>query len=198
MNRVEPFAVAAAASVMVSACAGDPAIQREISVALAPMPKPAAVPADLTLTNRGEPYRVEVVAAEGDRVTRRVAQGRNAGCTYTNDGWFSPNSAFRNCGGSSGTNAFTKTGDIWPLKVGKTESYQIRSSEGTLDTRSCVVKAAVVVQLQEWRLPSYEVVCRSTWSTRIWYVSPELELPVRYRLFHNTDGLVDDVEVVLE
>ena len=201
MKRNVSITLLAFTGLLIGACAGDPSINREAAVELPPMEKPTQVWAEIKMINKEDPMSIELIKADGDMITRKVVEGRGAGCTFTYDGWFSPSSSYADCGGDTGTQNFTKTGSIWPLEIGKSEVYNVSGTNGTdswQTTRRCEVKDAVVVTLGEKQLPSYEVACTDKWSTRTWYVSPELGVAVKYKRYHNQRGLVDDSVLVLE
>lgn len=127
-------------------------------------------------------------------------EGREPGCLWTNDGWFAPSSSWKGCDGPDGTQQAVKSGDIWPLEVGKSESYEVKGQDGKdswQTTRTCTVKAAVLVTAGEKQLPAYQVVCDDKWQVRTWYVSPEVQQTVRFKRMHKKRGLETDVTLVL-
>lgn len=107
------------------------------------------------------------------------------GCSYTAaiDG-FGPSTTYENCDGASGTQTLTRTGMIFPLQVGKTESWAITGSDNRgnrwENTRTCVVEGTAQVSVPAGTFPTYHVVCRDDWNTRSFYYSPDLELVVAY------------------
>jgi hypothetical protein len=193
--------IGAGACFVLAACASDESINREAKVELAPMAKPAEHIAEARWMNKGELGANELVSVEGDLVTRRNTEGKTKGCTWTSDGWFSPSVKWENCrNGSTGSHEFTKTGDIWPLEVGKTESYKVSGKDQNdtwKTTRNCEVKAAVLVSIADKQYPTYEVVCKNDWQTHTWYVSPELQRKIKYKRRHYKRGLESDSVAVL-
>lgn len=193
------YVVLSVIALALAACAGDPTINREAETMLEPMPKPAA-PNEITWAGTGINGVQKVLSVDGEMVTWQRTEGENAGCQWTDDGWFAPSSTWSGCRSSDGQQEFTKTGNIWPLEVGKSEVYEVKGqndSDSWQTTRNCTVKSAVLVTVGEKELPAYEVACEDKWTVQTWYVSPELKMPVRYKNWHKTRGLRSDVTAVL-
>jgi hypothetical protein len=205
MKRTLRLSLSAFCALALAACAGDPSINREAAVELAPMARPQAanLPKEVQGLNKGEAFTQKLIDIKGETITQMISDGAGAGCSWTADGWFAPAVNYSDCGGFTGSQEIQKTGDIWPLEVGKTESYQVngKSSDGQetwQTTRNCEVKSAVLVSLEDRQLPTYEVVCTDKWNTRTWYVSPELGQPVKYKRYSNSRGLLDDISLKLQ
>jgi len=192
------YVIIGAAALLLAGCAGDPTINREAAVSLEPMAKPASLEAERKWTGSDTALE-KLVSSEGGMMTWTQVEGPDAGCSWTNDGWFAPASKWSNCNGSGSATA-QKEGNIWPLEVGKTESYDVKGQgDGSSwqTTRDCEVKAAVLVTIGEKELPVYEVACEDKWRVRTWYVSPELQQVVRFKNWHRQRGLQTDVTLVL-
>jgi len=193
-------AVVGISAVVLAGCAGDTGINREAGTMLEPMSKPATVPTEITWAGTGANGVQKVLSVNGGMVTWQRTEGDHAGCQWTDDGWFAPSSTWSGCRTADGEQEFAKTGSIWPLEVGTSESYDVKgqnSSDSWQTTRNCTVKSAVLVTVGERELPAYEVACEDKWSVQTWYVSPELEMPVRYKNWNKKGGLRTDVTAVL-
>ncbi|NIA70457.1 hypothetical protein HBA54_17815 [Pelagibius litoralis] len=192
--------VLAGCSIVLAACASDESINRETKIELTPMPKPANLIDEARWLDKGEPSLDKIVSIEDGLVARTVLEGKSKGCDYTTDGWFAPAARWLNCNGSTGNHKYTKTGNIWPLAVGKTESYKVEGKDNKntwKTTRNCEVAAAVTVSIQDQQYQSYEVVCKDSFNTRTWYVSPQLQRTVKFKRRHHKRGLeVDSVAVL--
>ncbi len=202
MQRLIRTLVPAAAGLVLGACAmTDESIDRQADVDLAPMPRPAEPLARSRGTNKGKPEAMRLLSVDGARLTYAITEGPDQGCEWTGHGWFAPATAWRDCGGSTGTQEIVRHGDIWPLRVGSGESYAVSGKDAAGErwqtTRECKVEAAVSVAIGEQRLPVYEVVCRDSWNTRTWYVSPLLQQAVKFRRWHHRRGLESDFVATL-
>lgn len=202
MSSFFRFAAVAGISAFIAGCASDPTVNREAKVELSPMEKPAKVLGQARWLDKGEPMTQESASLGSGQFSGAWLDGRAKGCSWVNDGWFAPTSSWENCGGSTGTQQMTKSGDIWPLAVGKIESYKVKGQNNKNNnwttTRNCEVKAAVLVSVQDKQIPSYEVVCKDSWTTQKWYVSPELNRVVKYNRRHKDRGLVADRVLLIE
>lgn len=204
-STLTAIAVLAGAGLFLAACAVDESIDREASVQLEPMailPVPG-VGEEFHGLQKGEPETTKVVAMDGDTITLTNTEGPDKGCIWTRktgSDRFSPSVSWENCGGT-GTQKYTKSGNIWPLTVGNSESYDVTGKDqknSWNDTRKCEVKAAVMVSLQDKQYPTYEIVCSDNWSIRSWYVSPELQRSIKYKRVHKRRGVVSDWVAVLQ
>jgi hypothetical protein len=133
-------------------------------------------------------------------LTRTVTEGYPKGCTWTDDGWFAPSFQWQDCGGTSGTSDYSTTGNIWPLQVGNTESYEItgRSERSSWQgTRRCEVTGTALITLKGLEFPTYEVVCKDPGLIQTWYISPEVGEAIRFKKVHRQRGVLEDIEAVL-
>lgn len=190
-----------ATAFMLAACASDKSIDKKAMIELPPMPKPATIAPEQHVLNKGSPAFYKVVGQDGEWLTWRVVEGRDPGCEWADDGWFSPSPAWKNCGrDTTGTQAIEKSGNIWPLAVGKSESYKVEGQD-TKDTwhttRTCEVTGTAMVTIAQSQYPTYEVVCQDSWNRRTWYVSPELKTWVKYKKVNKRRGLEDDMVMVM-
>ena len=184
---------------LLAACAGDQSVNREANLALEPMAKPASPPAENQFQGLGA-SSAKLTGSQAGKLYWEVFDGDDVGCSFDNDGWFAPSEKWTDCGGSTGTQSFTKSGDIWPLKVGNTESYDITGKDQQYDwqtTRRCEVKDAVTLTVAETAYPTYEVVCSDRFNVRTWYVSPDLQRIIRFKRYNNSRGLLTDMTAVL-
>lgn len=188
-------------ALLVAGCTGSAGIDREAPLKLAPMPRPdlSTRVTERHFLDKGRPVTTRILKRQGGLMERAVTAGYPKGCTWTDDGWFSPSIEWSGCGGSPGTQVFTKTGDIWPLEVGNTESYEvtrrIESSQRTY-THRCEVTGTAMVTLKDERFPTYEVVCSGNQLTQTWYISPDVGEAIRFTKVHSRDGILEDIEAV--
>ena len=118
----------------------------------------------------------EVVAVDGSEVSVQVSWG----CSYTHDAsGFAPVTEFSNCsGGGSGTQQVERSGSIFPLAVGNTESwkYSGRSDKGNEWTgeRSCEVAGTANVTVPAGSFDTYHVICMEKRARLDFYYSPEV------------------------
>lgn len=150
---------------------------------LAPMQKPSPTPEGAVIhgIRNGNPSATKVVKSDDN-----IMVYDRGGCISTIDhtrGYFAPEVRWENCNGSSGRVMFHgKSGNIWPLQVGKSEEYSATaSSRGTWNaTRTCEVERQVRITTHTGAHDTFEVVCRSKWATRTYYMSPKLGRFVKY------------------
>lgn len=201
MKKIMPILTLASVSLVVAACAGDPLVNREAAVALEPMAKPVSLPQEVSWTGNGAGVD-KLVSNDGDKVSWMRVAGDEEGCTWSNDGWFSPTWEWKDCGGSGGDGQqqATKEGNIWPLKIGNKEVYEITGKNEKYEwqvTRTCEVKDAVLLTVAEAQHPTYEVVCSDKYAVRTWYISPELSKVIRYKRVNRKRGVLEDVTAQL-
>lgn len=128
-----------------------------------------------------------LVSKDGDGVT--LENSRGCSQTRKEDIFFSPPTKFKNCRDGTGTQTITSVeGNIWPLKIGKTQSWSLTvetTSGGTWNTsRHCEVESAERVSVPAGEFDTYKVVCNEPRGTSNWYYSPAAKSPVlftRYR-----------------
>lgn len=197
-----------AGALFLAACATDESINREASVQLEPLAglPEGSIDQEYHGLQKGEPATTKIMAVDSNFVTMMITEGPKKGCSWTRNvgqDRFAPSVSWENCGrsgDSTGTQEFTKSGNIWPLTVGSSESYKLTGKDQKNNwstTRNCEVKAAVLVSIQDKQYPTFEVVCKDKWSKRIWYVSPELQRPIKYKRVHNKRGVISDWVAVL-
>jgi hypothetical protein len=175
-------AVAALTAGLLAACEA-PIETQPASATLAPMPKPPDPKAgDIVVGERnGERTTIEVVSLDGSVMTATDSRG----CTYKRDlqySMFSPAIAWNaNCSSSAGqVEIHSMKGEIWPLQVGKTWSYDAdgqTSSQWTSDM-TCSVKDTAFISVPAGSFDTYHVACSTKWYTKDFYVAPEAEIAV--------------------
>ncbi len=184
-----------------SACAGDESINREAKVELEPydVREEPVVGREFQGFDKGEPTTTKVLAVKDGLITLTSLNGPRQGCTWTRGigkERFAPAVSWNNCrNGSTGTQKYTKSGSIWPLSVGNEESYKITGSDQKNNwqtVRRCRVADAVQVAIQGKQYPAYEVVCKDDWSTRTWYISPDLNRTIKFKRVHKQRGVEND------
>jgi hypothetical protein len=124
------------------------------------------------------------------------------GCTYTltNDNPFAPSVKFEGCSGNTGTQTIqSKSGEIFPLEVGKTVSWDITGQDRENNwetTRRCEVVETVSLTVPAGTYDAFHVVCRDSWNTRTYYYAPEVGVNVAYIRMHNSRGKQTDQKLV--
>lgn len=136
----------------------------------------------------GEPQTSTVTAVDGD-----VYSGANqsTGCEYQFiHAAYAPGPSWKNCSGSSGTQQITRTGSIFPMTVGATESWAVSGSNTKGDTwettRNCEVKGTARVTVPAGSFDTYHVMCQDDWRVREWWFAPELGFSAISRNRHKT------------
>lgn len=142
--------------------------------------------------------RIVLVNGKTDAITliSRTSEGltfRQAGCEYTlrEQTFFAPAISWRNCpsGADAGTRTYQRKGNVWPLVVGKTWSYEVQGEnvggDSWSDVRRCKVNGVYHVMIEADEYDTYKVTCTSKYWTRTWYLSPELKTDVYFMKWHN-------------
>jgi hypothetical protein len=152
----------------------------------------------IVVDDRGERTTWEKTA---DTSQGSVWTGSN-GCTYTatNDNPFAPSVKFEGCSGNTGTQTIqTKSGEIFPLQVGKTVSWKI-TGQHTRDswetTRRCEVVETVSLTVPAGTYDAFHVVCRDSWNTHTFFYAPEIGANVAYLRMHKKRGVQRDQKLV--
>ena len=124
----------------------------------------------------GSEVTFEITGVEG----RTISVQASWGCSYKAraDG-FAPTLEWKDCGGgSTGSHTVKRTGNIYPLQVGNTESWKYRGKNKNGDkwsgTRKCTVKGTVNVTVPAGNFDTYHVVCKEKGARYEWHYSPEL------------------------
>lgn len=184
----------AAIAVTLSACKSTGiSDEAEWTTTLVPMGKPVVQAGDTAYWLRDGSKEVtnSVVAVNGDMTTGKTSDG----CHYTEITWgFSPSVEWSGCSPfANGQQEISSIeGSIWPLEVGKTVSYKFSGSntagETWNSTRRCEVESAVRITTMSGEHDTYKVVCKDSWTDRIWYVSPLLGWTVYFERFRRSEA----------
>lgn len=141
-----------------------------------------------TYVVNGKPETSRITAVDGD-----LYSGVNEanGCEYQFiHAAYAPGPSWKNCSGSSGTQQITRTGSIFPMTVGATESWKVsgRNTKGdTWDTtRFCEVKGTARVTVPAGSFDTYYVMCQDDWRVREWWYAPKLGYSALSRNRHKT------------
>lgn len=124
------------------------------------------------------------------------------GCTYTqtNDNTFAPSVKFEGCSGNTGTQTIqSKSGELFPLKVGNTASWQITGQgDGNTwkTTRRCEVMETVSLTVPAGNFDAFNVICRDSWNTRTYFYAPEVGANVAFVRMHKNRGKQADSKLV--
>ena len=170
-------------------------------VKLAPMPKPVVAVGDTWHALKdGKEFKREIVAVNGDMMSARESDG----CEFTAMAWgFAPGATWSNCKPfTDGTQKITAAkGEIWPLAVGKTFSYDVTGSNSAGNTwsgtRKCSVPETARITTVSGQYDAFKVVCEDPWTRRTWYVAPAAETTVhftRYRKRQNETTVLEFIK----
>jgi hypothetical protein len=189
---------ACALALALAGCAGGP----ETTPVTAELP-PAELgvyPAGTTwqgINQSGETVTTTLVATDG-----KVLQFEESnGCKWSEDaGVFAPSLSWSNCDGGGSQTISSTEGDIWPLKVGNTQSWTLSGKDDSGDswstTRTCVVESTERVKVPAGSFDSYRVECSDTWATMTFFYSPELRDNLYYQRVHKRRGMTSKWEYV--
>lgn len=176
-------------------------VVRDTNVSLLSLDKPElSVGDNYTYYRNGSKETLTVTAEKADGFVFSVTEGDDVGCVTEGAGFISPETKWSDCGGSNGTQTITKTGEIWPLKVGKIMTFDVNGTDGKdtwSTTRNCVVEGVAMVTLGTKTIPTYEVVCKDTSNTRTWFYSPDNKWPIKFTKVHKKRGLTENYELDL-
>ena len=168
------------AAVIVSGCQA-PVETTPVKTALEPAEHPTHPAGSKWLYLRdGEQVEFELVSLGDDELSGKLSDG----CSWTKTkNIFAPSTTFSNCRGNTGTQTITEAdGKIWPLAVGKTQSWSVTGNNTKGDawstTRSCKVASTERVKAPAGEFDTYKVVCRDKWRTRTWYYAPSIKTTV--------------------
>ena len=129
----------------------------------------------------GKNVTFEVSQVDGNMVAFRMKNG----CSWTVrvDG-FPPTRSWKNCKVGSGSQAYTRRGNVFPLKVGNVESWTYKGKTTKGDTwsgfRKCEVKGTAQVSVPAGKFETYNIVCTEKSRRHQWQFSPELGVAVTY------------------
>ena len=129
----------------------------------------------------------EVTRVKGSMVSFRAADG----CAWTvRVNGFAPVRTWKNCSEfAAGTQTYKRHGDIFPLRVGNSESWTFRGKNTRGDTwtgtRKCKVKGTADVTVPAGTFKTHHVVCTEPRTQYRWHFSPELGMEV----FHSQKPL---------
>ncbi len=121
----------------------------------------------------------EIIQLSGSIMTIQTS----AGCTYrTHLGAFSPALSWKNCSSNDGQHSVQRSGNIFPLEIGKTERWKYNGQNAKGDTwsgvRKCTVKEAVNISVPAGNFDTYRVSCSDNSARREFYFSPRLKTVV--------------------
>ncbi|MBX2868139.1 MAG: hypothetical protein KTR18_05665 [Acidiferrobacterales bacterium] len=111
---------------------------------------------------------------------------RTDGCQWTRTTLgFAPASRWSNCPSSGESKVTLSDGVIWPLKVGGTFTYHIEGissigKNGWKSKRKCRVQGQWLIEITSGEYETFKVICKEKWSTRTWWLSPEIGTAVAY------------------
>ena len=124
----------------------------------------------------GREYTREIVALEGN-VATIATEGGKCRVKARLDG-YARSLAWENCSwGAWGRQSVSRNGNMWPLKVGNTETWDYEGGTGSRTwsgTRSCEVKEAVKITVPAGSFDTWHVLCTERWWRNQFYFSPKL------------------------
>ena len=172
---------AVAVSIIVSGCQTTSVQQVAVKADLPPALPPVYEVGKRTVWRMkdGSEITYEVTGIEDTTITGRGSDG----CIYSfiKDG-FGPSLRWENCSGSTGTQRPSRSGNMYPLQVGNTESWKYTGKNTKGDSwsgmRECEVKGTAHVTVPAGSFDTYHVVCEEKGSRREWHYSPTLRRTV--------------------
>jgi hypothetical protein len=184
-----------------AACQTNNNVVRNSQVSLLSLAKPDLAVGDAYAYYRnGNKETLTVTGKNADGLMFEITEGPNKGCTSEGADFLSPDTKWTNCGGSNGTQSVIRQGDIWPLKPGAMESFEIEGTDGKETwsaTRDCIVAGTAMVTVGTKTIPTYEVICKDASNTRSWFYSPDNKWPIKFTKVHKKRGLVEDYVIDL-
>ena len=118
----------------------------------------------------GEPYAVTTTNVTDASETLEDSDG----CTWTRPKeFYAPSTEWANCGGRDGTASVSLSGEIFPLQVGKSWSYDVDGGNWRT-ARDCEVEDAARVRTVIGENETFKIVCTDKWNTRTRYYAPKL------------------------
>ncbi len=199
LNRMLVVLAVLSASLATTGCTLYPHVDEyPVSQPLQPMPEPDW---DVGTTwyflekwrpvDYGREYWERIEAHRGER----HVTADSIGCTMTRSDWFEPAVHSLGCyrGGVGVKREVTRTGDPWPLEVGKSWQYTTSgvNSRGYRWKRRdywCLVEAQVRVVIPAGGFDTFKVVCESRRWKGTWYVAPSLGT---YALYVDDPDLIE-------
>jgi len=171
-----------AAAFALSACQTTGLEETPVTAEMPVIEGPAEYPAGTVIyaVQNGEPFQQELIEKDGSlEVWRDVG-----GCTWTRDARydriFSPSVSWETCGGAGEIRIRSKDGNLWPMQVGQTVSYDAvgytRGGEGGwVADYDCEVVDAVRIETAAGAFDTYKVECETPWRRMTSYVAPALK-----------------------
>ena len=167
----------ASAMAVVAGCQSTKVETAAVKAELAPAVVPTfAVGSKWTWREKGkEDLTSEIVSVDGNKVAIQSDNGCKA--TFTGDG-FNLWTRWENCGGSTGSSAYERPSGIFPLEVGKKETYKAsgKNDKGHTwsNTWTCKVTETANVTVPAGSFDTYHVVCKEERRRKDYYFAPEL------------------------
>ena len=172
---------AVAVAIIVSGCQTTSVQQVAVKADLPPAQPPIHEVGKRTVWRMkdGSEITYETIDIDDTTTTGRGSDG----CifSYMKDG-FGPSTRWENCSGSTGTQRLSRSGNMYPLQVGNTESWKYTGKNTKGDswsgTRECEVKGTAHVTVPAGNFDTYHVVCKEKNRLREWHYSPKLRRTV--------------------
>ena len=167
----------APALAVVAGCQSTKVETAPVKAELAPAEAPTfTVGSKMTWREEGkDDLTSEIVSVDGDKVTLQNDKGCKA--TFTSGG-FNLWTRWENCNGSTGSSIFERPGGIFPLQVGKKETYKASGNNDKgrtwSSTWTCRVAETANVTVPAGNFDTYRVVCKDEWRRKDYYFAPEL------------------------
>lgn len=144
----------------------------QTGIQLAPAEKPADRGAGSVwrALKDGEPYAVTTISVTDTSETFEDSDG----CKWTRPkDFYAPSTEWANCGGRDGSASVRLSGEVFPLQVGKSWSYDVDGGNWRT-SRDCEVEDTARVKTVIGEHDTFKIVCTDKWNTRTRYYSPKL------------------------
>jgi len=155
----------------------------------------ALSPIEKLVFTAGESFTFKDLLKSEELVTTKVLDVSDSGirfleaggCEYTVADLFSPATAWKNCGGS-GSAKVVSEGNIWPLQVGNSVSYEINGThngQSWSGTRVCNVESAQNIQVDTEFYDTFKVLCKRDRRVRTFYMTASQKQPLIFQYSKN-------------
>lgn len=168
--RVTQLVLVSVSLVACNAWADLEVLQTGIQMAPAERPTDPSVGSVWRALKDGKPYSVTTTSVTDATETLEDSDG----CTWTRPkGFYAPSIEWANCGGGDGSASVSLSGEIFPLQVGKSWSYEVDGGNWRT-SRDCEVEDTARVNTAIGENDTFKIVCTDKWNTRTRYYSPKL------------------------
>lgn len=199
MQNVAVLGVVMLSGVLLAGCQSTSIKTQQASASLQPMAERMPQKGDVWRYKMADGTSAEQTAVAVTATT--VSWKDTSGCAWTKPSkGFGPSLKWSGCGGADGTQTATRSGNIYPLKVGSSEQWTVQGSNNAGNdwhtTRSCEVTGTAHITVPAGSFDTYHVVCSDNWTVREWFKAPALKTTVLYEKHNRAGGGTERDELV--